>query len=97
VGGLLLARWSLPETISNCVTGHHDPDVVAEEYVGACRLVRAAEALCTSLGAGLKADGPADVDPFSILAELGMPDSKIEALLSEIEEVGVSVRGILPT
>jgi HD-like signal output (HDOD) protein len=94
VGGLLTERWSLPASISTCISGHHVPEEVPAEYVHACQVLRASESLCTSLGAGVDAEGEADDDAFNALSALDMPDAQMEAVLGEIEEVGVSMRGI---
>lgn len=94
VGGILTARWSLPESINTCISGHHDPEVVPEEYADSCRVLRTSEALCTSLGCGVDAEGDADDDTFTALSALGMSDDQIDSTLSDIEEVGLSVRGI---
>ena len=94
VASRLVTRWSLPDSISLCVYGHHKPEAVPDEYQPACRILSASEALCTSLGAGVDVEGQADNDPFTALSELDMAPEEIESVLEEIEEVGVSVRGI---
>lgn len=94
VGSLLTERWSLPKGISTCISGHHVPEEAPDDYVHACQILRASEALCTSLGAGVDAEGEADEDAFNALSALDMPDDQIESVLGEIEEVGVSMRGI---
>ena len=94
VGSLLTARWSLPESINICISGHHVPEEAPAEYEHACRILRASEALCTSMGAGVDVEGDADDDAFNALSALEMPDDQIESVLGDIEEVGVSVRGL---
>jgi HD-like signal output (HDOD) protein len=97
IGGKLIARWSLPSTIVGCISGHHEPRDAPQQCVPACCVVRASENLCTSLGVGAGIEGPSDQDTFSSLSDLGLQTDQIEAILSEIEEVGVSIRGILTT
>jgi len=94
VGSMLTARWALPEGINICISGHHVPEEAPPEYEHACRILRASEALCTSLGVRVDAEGEADDDAFNALSALDMPDDQIESVLGEIEEVGVSVRGL---
>ena len=81
---MLTTRWALPQSINICVAGHRDPGAAPEEYQPACRLLRTSEGLCTSLGAGVDAEGRADDDPYTALSEIDMPDEQIEAVLSEI-------------
>ena len=57
IGGLLLGRWSLPRSTIEIVAGHHHPDTVPEEHLGACQLVHTAEAVCTSIGWGCRRRG----------------------------------------
>lgn len=94
IGGLLTKRWSLPNSITICVSGHHNPASAPEDHQFACRVLSASEALCTSLGAGVDVEGSADDDPFTALSSLDMSGDQIESVLGEIEEVGLSVRGI---
>jgi HD-like signal output (HDOD) protein len=95
IGGRLIERWSLPASISICVSAHHAPENAPEDHRQACQILHASETLCTSLGADVSAEGIADDDPFSALSNLELPADQIESVLGEIEEVGLSVRGIL--
>ena len=95
-GALLLERWGLPNSIQNCVAQHHTTDSVEQDsHPAGHQLIRAAEALCTHLGAGVNAEGPADDEPYDALVALGLTDKSIETVLSEIEEAGVSMGGVL--
>jgi HD-like signal output (HDOD) protein len=93
VGSLLVKQWALPEAMSQCIAGHHQPERAPEEYQRSCRVILAAETLCTSLGADAGVEGPSQYDAFSVLQDLGMPDAEIDAFLTDIESVGISVRG----
>ena len=46
------------------------------------------------IGCGVDAEGEADDDAFYALSALNMPDDQIDSVLGEIEEVGVSMRGV---
>ncbi len=87
VGGLLLGRWSLPAFIAEAVTNHHHPHQAEDQYQPVCRVVQAAEVLCTEFGAGLPDEGPADCSAADVLGELGADDATIEAMQAEIPRV----------
>jgi len=40
-------------------------------------------------------EGPTTEDPFTTLVDLGLEDSDVDSLLTVIEELGMSVRGML--
>ena len=95
VGALIIEQWALPDSIRRCVANHHTPELTEQDFKPGSQLVRAAEALCTHYGAGVNVEGPADDEPYDALLELGLTDRAIESVLSEIEEAGVSMGGVL--
>lgn len=92
VGGLLLGRWSLPAFISEAVTNHHHPNQADEQFQRVCRIVQAAETLCTEGGAGLPEEGPADRSVSDVLGELGLPDEEAELLLQDVPAIAEKAR-----
>jgi HD-like signal output (HDOD) protein len=95
VGGLLLGRWSLPAFIAEAVTNHHHPHQAEDQYQRLCRVVQAAEVLCTECGAGLADEGPADCSAADVLGELGADEETIEAMQAEIPRVAERSREFL--
>jgi len=84
VGGLLLGRWSLPQFLCEAVTNHHHPHQADERVQAVCRMVQAAEVLCTESGAALSEEGQADCSANDVLTELGAAESEIEEVAAEI-------------
>lgn len=89
VGGLLLGRWSLPQFICEAVTNHHHPHQAEDQFLEVCRVVQAAEVLCTEGGAALPEEGQADCSAADVLGELGASESAIEPILAEVAELAV--------
>lgn len=89
VGGLLLGRWSLPQFICEAVTNHHHPHQAEAQFREICRVVQAAEVLCTEFGAGLADEGAADCSPSDVLGELGADEAEIEAMVAEIPRLAL--------
>jgi HD-like signal output (HDOD) protein len=92
VGGLLLGRWSLPGFISEAVTNHHHPLQAEDQFQAVCRMVQAAEILCSEVGAGLPEEGPADAPASEALGELGLPDEEVDYLLKEVPAIAERAR-----
>ena len=69
VGGMLLARWNLPETIRVPVATHHvggaSPDVVG--------ILRASDAMARELGLGAAGNPAPPTPPEELLAAAGLP------------------------
>ncbi len=95
VGGALLGHWGLPESVVDAVTYHHRPAEARAEYLRACRVVAAAEIVCTTQGWGLPEEGDGGVTPEQALIELGLPDSLIPELLLELEPAGEHAASML--
>ncbi|HEY7681638.1 MAG TPA: HDOD domain-containing protein [Gemmatimonadales bacterium] len=95
VGGLLLGRWSLPQYIAEAVTNHHHPHQADDQFREVCRVVQAAEVLCTECGAGLPEEGLPDCSAADVLTELGADEAAIEALVGEIPRVAERARRFL--
>jgi HD-like signal output (HDOD) protein len=95
IGGLLLGRWSLPAFIAEAVTNHHHPHQAEDQYQPACRVVQAAEVLCTETGAGLPEEGPPDCSAADVLGELGAAEEEVEALLKEVPGIAEKARTFL--
>ena len=87
VGGLLLGRWSLPQFISEAVTNHHHPHQAEDRFQEVCRVVQAAEVLCSEGGAGLAEEGQADCSAADVLGELGANEPEIESMVAEIPQL----------
>ena len=89
VGGLLLGRWSLPQALVEAVTNHHHPHQANEEFQSVCRVVQAAEVLCTEHGAAMTQEGPADCSPEDVLTEVGLDEAGIRRVLAEVPSIAV--------
>jgi HD-like signal output (HDOD) protein len=87
VGGLLLGRWSLPRFIAEAVTNHHHPHQADDQFQLVCRVVQAAEVLCSEAGVGLPEEGPADCSSADVLGELGAEDAEVESLRREVPRI----------
>jgi len=92
VGGLLLGRWSLPPFLAEAVTNHHHPHQASEGLQRVCRIVQAAEVLCSEFGVGLAEEGGADCSGADVLGELGADDELIEAVQQEIPPLAERAR-----
>ncbi|MCK4547539.1 MAG: HDOD domain-containing protein [Candidatus Eisenbacteria sp.] len=57
IGGYLLRRWNLPESIVRAVSYHHQPFRAGIDHRPLVQTVHLADAMCTSLGIGDGADG----------------------------------------
>lgn len=87
VGGLLLGRWSLPTFISEAVANHHHPHQAEDQYQEACRVVQAAEVLCSLSAAGLAEEGQADCSAFEVLGELGVSEKESDSIIAEVPRI----------
>jgi HD-like signal output (HDOD) protein len=87
VGGLLLGRWSLPQFIGEAVTNHHHPHQAGDQFQEICRVVQAAEVLCTECGARLDEEGQADCSAADVLTEMGASESELETIVVEIPKL----------
>lgn len=95
VGGLLLGRWSLPAFISEAVTNHHHPHQAEEQFQTVCRIVQAAEVLCTEGGAGLPEEGPADCSGSDVLGELGVSEEMADLLMKDVPTIAERARSFM--
>ncbi len=84
VGGLLLGRWALPPFLAEAVTNHHHPHQADDHLQGICRVVQAAEVLCTEAGVGLAEEGGPDCSSADVLTELGADEETIAAIALEV-------------
>jgi putative nucleotidyltransferase with HDIG domain len=57
IGGCLLRKWNLPESIVRAVSYHHQPFRAGLEFRPLVQTVHLADAMCTTLGIGDGADG----------------------------------------
>lgn len=87
VGGLLLGRWSLPQFIADAVTNHHHPHQAQDQVQNACRIVQAAEVLCSEHGVGLPLEGAVDCSAADVLGELGASDADVEAMGEQVPKL----------
>ncbi len=95
VGGLLMGRWSLPAFIGEAVTNHHHPHMAEEAHLGLCRVIQAAEVLCSVGGAGLEEEGEVDCSPADVLGELGATDEDVDAFVAEVPVTAERARQFL--
>jgi HD-like signal output (HDOD) protein len=95
VGGLLMGRWSLPGFIAEAVNNHHHPHQAEDRYRSLCRVVQAAEVLCTECGAAMPEEGPADCSATDVLAELGAEERAMEEIEAEIPRLAERARQFL--
>ena len=86
VGRLLLAKWKLPERLSNAVGAHHDPDELAEDSEGAqpmAALLQVADQTCLREGLGRREENP-ELNPLESAGArlLGLADVDLEEFLT---------------
>ncbi len=89
-GRLLLAKWKLPERLSNAVGAHHDPDELAEDSEGAqpmAALLQVADQTCLREGLGRRKENP-ELNPLESAGArlLGLADIDLEEFLTRFRE-----------
>ncbi len=83
LGGLVARSWKLPATIEEAVHSHHAPDEVENERARAvCRVVRLADCVAISVGAGTTDRAAPDLD--AALADFGMTRETFDAYASGV-------------
>ena len=88
VGGRVLERWQLPESVRLAVTGHHQPEVADGIAGSLAHVVWGAEALCTVSGLELPQEGTAEVTPSEVFDQFKIPADRRGAILDEIGAMG---------
>ena len=83
VGGLLLGRWSLPQSTVKCVSAHHSSNIADDDHQTACAVVQAAEVICNCHGVGLEFEESTEEDVRVALEPLGLGESEVESVLDE--------------
>ena len=83
VGGLLLGRWSLPQSTVKCVSAHHSSKIFDDDYHTACAVVRAAEVICSCHGVELKFEESTEEEVCIALEPLGLSEPDVESVLDE--------------
>lgn len=87
VGGLLLGRWSLPQSTVKCVSAHHRSDTVDDDYQTACAVVQAAETICNCHGVGLEFEESTEEDVVAALEPLALSEAVVESVLEEADQL----------
>lgn len=86
VGARLAEKWSLPPQLVEAIEKHHQPGQDSEEQK-LTAIVHLADAICLSMGIGIGVDGLLyPVYPES-LALLGLSESDLEAIISEMSDL----------
>ena len=90
VGQLVLAKWKLPERLSNAVGAHHQPEQAAADPEGGkplAALLQVADQVCLREGLGRRKPNP-DLNPLACSGAelLGLGDADLEDLLSRFRE-----------
>ncbi len=95
IGGFLLGRWSLPETIIAMVGSHHHPNQGPAEHRDAAWLVYAAELLCGGFGPSLQVERITEAQASGILAAMQSEEYDAEHLLAELDVAAQEVAAVL--
>ncbi len=73
VGGMLLARWNLPEAIRVPVAAHHAGGAPPGDSAAGVGILRAADAMARELGLGAAGNPAPPTPPEELLAAAGLP------------------------
>lgn len=95
IGGLLLGRWSLPQTIIDCVAAHERPESAPEPHQHAARVVHAAELLASANGAAAEMEDHQDADPLAVVDGLGIGAAQAQPLLAQFSQVREETQALL--
>jgi len=86
VGGLILARWKLPESVVEAVSCHHSPERSKPEFRGVSQLVYLSDIACSMLGAGEPGDPLPQGFSNAVWYDLGLDADRIRQIIDETEE-----------
>lgn len=84
LGGLLLGRWMLPESIVSMVAEHHHPKESPKKHLDACWLIYAAEVICGGLGPSIQIERLTQPRAESIVEIIQSASFNIDALLDDL-------------
>ncbi len=90
VGRMLLAKWKLPEQLSNAVGAHHDPAQAEGDSEGSqplAALLQVVDQICLREGLGRRKGDP-DLNPLACPGAqlLGITDADLEDFLTRFRE-----------
>ena len=85
LGGLLLGRWMLPESIVSMVADHHHPKESPKKYRDPCWLIYAAEVICSGLGPSIPIERLTQARAESIVGIIRSADYSIDELLDDLD------------
>ncbi len=92
IGGRVLERWQLPDTVRGAVGAHHRPELAPGDAGPLAHLVWAAEALCTASGLELPQEGPATTATPDVFDRLDVPADQRESVVNEVGAIGARAR-----
>ncbi len=92
VGGLLLGRWRLPAVARESVAHHHHP-AGATEFPEVCRVVNAAEVICTARDLGVPLEGEMELEPETALVAAGFSEADTQGILDSLVPLVEQARG----
>jgi len=84
VGAVLLSTWGIPDTLSDAVRWHHDPDK-APEFSPAIDLVHAADRVVSRAGIGLGIDAPYYEPVTKAFERLSAREADMEAVIEKLD------------
>lgn len=88
MGGRVLERWQLPDTVRHAVTGHHQPELTDGPAGILAEAIWGAEALCSACGLELPQEGAAEISPAEVFDRCEVPVDRREAFLVEVGQIG---------
>ncbi len=89
-GYALTAKWRFPDTLRACVSGHHNPQTVAEAFQPTVWILRCADLLCCQEGLGFDLQTKGEEITDDMLETIGVSADDLartrDGLEGEIEE-----------
>jgi len=86
IGGLILAKWKLPENIVHAVSWHHNPNRTPSEFRSLTQLVHIADFACSALGSLEPGESLPDACSFGAWHDLDIDVNRIRDMVDEVEE-----------
>ncbi len=94
VGASVARSWGLPPVVRDTIAKHHDLANTSEDARIPALLVRAADAMCYEVGAGIDGLRPSSNASASLLKALGLSSDLIPALHAELRTRLSAVEGV---
>jgi len=84
MGAMLAKKWSLPENLTACIAGHHDPDIAGRPVIQEC--VFAANQVGKSLKCGFSGNLKVEDPPQSLLGRFPKGLEEIIESMPDLDE-----------